>query len=157
VEIASASAQQSVNLPQLEEILARYHSRAFLDIELKVTGLETKTFALLEKYPPQYGFVVSSFLPEVLRTLHHEAAKIPLGLICETHDELQIWSQLSIEYVIPHHKLIDPALVSQLRAAAKKILVWTVNDPADMLRFRELGADGIISDDTDRLCRTLGS
>jgi glycerophosphoryl diester phosphodiesterase len=157
IEIASASARELKNLPQLEEVLARYHSRAFLDIELKVAGLEMRTVALLEKHPPRCGFVVSSFLPEVLRLLHHKGAEIPLGLICETHDELRGWSELSVEYVILHHKLINPALVTQLKAAAKKILVWTVNDPAEMLRFRELGVDGVISDDTDLLCRTLGN
>jgi glycerophosphoryl diester phosphodiesterase len=157
VEIAIASAQDLRKLPRLEDILARYHDRAFLDIELKVAGLETHISELSREYPPRCGFVVSSFLPEVLRVVHHEPAKIPLGLICETHDELRVWSELSVEYVIPHRKLIDSALVSRLKAAMKKILVWTVNDPGEMLHLGELGVDGIISDDTRLLCRTLGN
>jgi glycerophosphoryl diester phosphodiesterase len=155
VEIASVSARQLVKLPQLEDILGRYSDRAFLDIELKVVGLELKTVELLRKYPPLRGFVISSFLPEVLHVIHQGAAEIPLGLICETRDELREWGELPLDYVIPHQKLVDLAALSQFKAAAKKIIVWTVNDAANMLRFREFGVDGIISDDTYLLCRTL--
>jgi len=35
------------------------------------------------------------------------------------------------------------------------VLVWTVNEPADMVRFAEYGVEGIISDDTGLLCKTL--
>jgi glycerophosphoryl diester phosphodiesterase len=43
----------------------------------------------------------------------------------------------------------------KIKGAGKKVIVWTVNDPADMQRFAECGVDGIISDDTALLCRTL--
>jgi glycerophosphoryl diester phosphodiesterase len=39
-EIASATVAQLSNLPRLEDVLARYKNSAFLDIELKVQGLE---------------------------------------------------------------------------------------------------------------------
>ena len=155
IEIARSSAEQLSALPQLQDILARYQDRAFLDIELKVSGLEKITVALLQKHPPRRGFVVSSFLPEVLRGVHALNAGIPLGLICETKAELSSWSELPVDYVIPHYKLADSALMSEIKAADKKILVWIVNTPADMKRFAVLGVDGIISDNTSLLCRTL--
>jgi glycerophosphoryl diester phosphodiesterase len=142
-------------LPQLQDVLTRYHDRAFLDIELKVSGLERIAITLLRDHPPRRGFVVSSFLPEVLRATHVLDASIPLGLICETKAELRSWSDLAIDYLIPHYKLLDSALVSEIRAADKKILVWTVNTPADMKRFALLGVDGIISDNTSLLFHTL--
>jgi glycerophosphoryl diester phosphodiesterase len=155
IEIARSSAGQLTALPQLQDVLARYQDRAFLDIELKVSGLEAIAVALLQNYPPRRGFVVSSFLPEVLRAVHVLDASIPLGLICETKAELGSWSELPIDYVIPHYKLVDSALMSEIGEADKKILVWTVNIPADMQRFAELGVDGIISDNTSLLCHTL--
>jgi glycerophosphoryl diester phosphodiesterase len=36
----------------------------------------------------------------------------------------------------------------ELRSAGKQLFVWTINDAAEVQRFRELGVDGIISDDT---------
>lgn len=152
MEIESASKQELPNLVSLDDVLVRYRERAFLDIELKVGGLEEIAVNLLRKNQPQRGFVVSSFLPEVLRGLQGE---IPLGLICETRDGLDEWKQLPVEYVIPHDSLVDSPLAMDLKQAGKKILVWTVNDPQEMLRLRDLGVDGIISDDPSLLRRTL--
>jgi glycerophosphoryl diester phosphodiesterase len=156
IEIASAAADDCAGLPKLDDVLARYHERAFLDIELKVSGLEPATVRLLSRTRPVRGFVVSSFLPEVLQRTHSEDSTLPLGLICESHAELLRWTHLPIEYVIPRHTLADEMLMQQLKAAGRKILVWTVNSPAQMRRLRDWGVDGIISDDTRLLAQTLG-
>jgi glycerophosphoryl diester phosphodiesterase len=156
IEIAHVSAEQLAALPKLQDVLIRYETSAFLDIELKVSGLEKLTAALLQKYPPRRGFVVSSFLPEVVQAIHAKDSDVPLGLICETKAELRLWSELPTEYVIVHYMLVDELLLRQLKDAGRKILVWTVNAPADIQHFAKSGVDGIISDDTDLLCRTLG-
>jgi glycerophosphoryl diester phosphodiesterase len=155
VEIVRAAARDLAGLARLEEVLARYQERAFLDIELKVAGLEKIVAALLREHPPQRGFVVSSFLPEVLAAVRAENPSIPLGLICETPEELRRWNRLELDYVMPHHQQLDSRLVGKLKSAGKKIVVWTVNAPPAMLRFTELGVDGIISDDPKLLMRTL--
>ena len=159
LEIAQSPAQQ-LGLLLLRDVLTRYQSNAFLDIELKVRGLETITVDLLRKHAPARGFVVSSFLPEVLQTVNRLDATIPLGLICETREQFSRWLQLPVEYVIPHgalvrRDLISEDVISEMKAAGKKILVWTVNAPADMKRFSQRGVDGIISDDPKRLAVTL--
>jgi len=155
IDIAQARAEQLPALPRLEDVLARYHEHAFLDVELKVAGLEAMVATMLRKFPPRRGFVISSFLPEVLQRIHAENSATPLGLICETRAELSRWRELPIEYVIPHHRLVDPEGVAMIKDAGKKILVWTVNDAKAMLRFAQAGVDGIISDDTQLLARTL--
>lgn len=155
IEIAQASAQQLATLPRLADVLARYQARAFLDIELKVAGLEQITLDLLGKHLPARGYVVSSFLPEVLRALYAGDQAVSLGLICETKTQLQLWNDLPIDYLIPHHKLATPDLIRKLQAVGKKVLVWTVNQPADMRRFADSEVDGIISDDPSLLHQTL--
>ena len=154
-EISRASTPQLDALPQLHDVVSRYQDRAFLDIELKVAGLEKITIDLLRHYPGRR--VVSSFLPEVLRALHDEDSAIPLGLICETPVELRRWSRLPVEYVMPQYKLATAAVIAQLKSAGKKVLVWTVNAAADMRRLTRGGVDGIISDDPGLLWRTVGS
>lgn len=157
VEIADVPVERLPALPRLEVVLARYHERAFLDIELKVAGLEPIVAALVRKVPPQSGFVISSFLPEVIEQMHAQDKALPLGLICETRAELARWKELPVEYLIPHSKLVSPEGIAMMRDANKKILVWTVNDAKEMLSFAQTGVDGIISDDTNLLVRTLGS
>jgi len=155
LEIAESSAQQ-LALPLLRDVLTRYQSTAFLDIELKVPGLETIVADLLRQLAPARGFVVSSFLPEVLQTIHARDATLPLGLICETRAEFIRWAHLPVDYVIPHHKLLSQNLVAEMKAAGKKMLVWTVNASVDMKRFSKWGVDGVISDYPKRLVRALG-
>jgi glycerophosphoryl diester phosphodiesterase len=150
------SSAESLRLPCLREVLTRYQNSAFLDIELKVSGLETIAADLLRTLAPARGFVASSFLPEVLRAIHDLDSTVPLGLICETRAELSLWPKLLVEYVIPHHKLVRKSLIDEIQAAGKKILVWTVNATVDMNRFSKWGVDGIISDHPRRLARALG-
>jgi glycerophosphoryl diester phosphodiesterase len=154
INIAQASAQQ-LALPLLCEVLNRYQGTAFLDIELKVAGLEAMAVELLRSLSPARGFVVSSFLPGVLDALHSIDTTIPLGVICETQAELSRWPQLPVEYVIPHHKLLDRERVDRMKSAGKKVLVWTVNLSGDMKRFSQWGVNGIISDHPEQLILAL--
>ena len=155
LEVARATAGQLSWLPRMQDVVTRYQDSAFLDIELKVPGLVLTLLNLLSKYPPRRGFVVSSFLPKVLRSVRGESSAVPLGLICETQPQLTAWRQSPAEYVIPHHGLVSTKLIRELQDAGKKILVWTVNDPSRMRRFATAGVDGIISDDSKLLGETF--
>lgn len=157
VLIARAGENQLVELPTLPLVLSRFGSRAFLDIELKVAGLEELTVKALEQEAPSRGYLVSSFLPDVLRSLHRANSQIPLGLICDREQQLSRWPELPIQYVIPHHSLVSKKLIAQLHAADRKLFAWTVNDSEDMLRLAQWGIDGIISDDTGLLVKTLAA
>ena len=154
-KIERTMAQQVAALPRLRDVLKRYQASAFLDIEVKVKGLERTLADLFLRHKPRRGCVVSSFLPGALKAINGQDSTIPLGLICETPTQLRQWTELPIAYVIPQHELVDPDLVRKVKGAGKKIMVWTVNDSADMRRFAEMNVDGIISDDTGLLCRTL--
>jgi len=155
LEIAQSPAKQ-LALPLLDGVLTRYQGTAFLDIELKVSGLEEIVIDLLQKRAPIRGCVVSSFLTEVLQTIHGRDSTIPLGLICETRDQFSQWSKLPVEYVIPRYTLLRQDSISEIKAEGKKVFVWTVNRPEEMRRLAAQGVDGIISDDTKRLAVTLG-
>lgn len=154
MEIAQSSAQQ-LPLPLLRDVLIRYQRSAFLDIELKVPALESITATLVREFTPARPFVVSSFLPEVIETMHDVEPGMKLGLICETRTQFKRWTKLPVGYVIPHYKLVREESVKELKAAGKQILVWTVNMPADMKRFAEWGVEGIISDYPARLVSAL--
>lgn len=155
-DVSRTMAKQLSQLPRLRDVLQRYRD-SFLDIELKVKGLERITLDLFLRHKPRRGFVVSSFQPGSLKSVRTLDATVPLGLICESKTQLRLWNELPVEYVIPQHELVDPELVRKIKGAGKKVIVWTVNDPADIERFAEYGVDGIISDDTSLLCRTLGA
>jgi glycerophosphoryl diester phosphodiesterase len=154
-DISRTLAKDLSKLPRLRDVLLRYRD-SFLDIELKVKGLERIVLDLFLRHKPRRGFVVSSFIPGALKAVRALDSTIPLGLICEFENQLRLWNELPIAYVIPHHALVDAELVRKVKGAGKKVIVWTVNDAEGMKRFAEWGVDGIISDDTKLLCETLG-
>lgn len=151
------TAATNLQLPALEDVLHQFARRAFLDIELKVEGLESLTVAALRKYPPQKGYVVSSFLPEVITTIRALDTSIPVGLLCENVDQLRGWSDLTAEWVIPRFPLLDRELVKLIHSAGKRIMVWTVNRAQRMRELAEWGVDAIISDETELLVHAFGS
>jgi glycerophosphoryl diester phosphodiesterase len=155
VTVSKANADQLLHLAVLDDVLQRYGQRAFLDIELKVPGLESKVLNSLREYRMEEGYVVSSFLPEVVMELKTRSATIQTGLICDKAGQLAGWRESTVEYVIPHYSLVTRKLVEDVHGAGKKLFTWTVNDPKAMLRFADWKVDGIISDDTQLLVGTF--
>ena len=152
VAVDGLTAEQFPELPALEQVWAHFHERAFLDIELKVAGLEEFVAKAARRFSPGRGYVISSFLPEVLQRLDPE---MPKGIICETNRQLEQWPSLKVDYLIAQWKLVSGELIQKAHDAGKRIFVWTVNDAARMQRFAEWGVDGIISDDTKLLAETV--
>jgi glycerophosphoryl diester phosphodiesterase len=136
-------------LPTLEEVLRRYSPLCFLDIEIKDAGVETRVLELLGRYAPQHGYVVTSFLPQVLLRLHELDAALELGFLWDR--PTTVWCDLPVSWALPAWGLLDAGLGPALKGAGKRIGVWTVNRPADMIRLADSGAEILISDDTVRL------
>ena len=151
------TASKSLPLSTLEDVLRQFAGRAFLDIELKVAGLEAQTLAALRTHPPQKGYVVSSFLSDVLTVIHDLDPVIPLGFLCETRDRLRGWREMPAEWVIPQFKWADGELVELVHTAGKRIMVWTVNRAERMREFAEWGVDAIISDETELAAQVFGA
>ena len=174
---------KKLELPTLEEVLRQFSSRAFLDIELKVAGLERQTIAELRTDPPLKGYVVSSFLPDVLMGIYALDVSVPLGLLCENRDQLplesrtpspakvraagpldfaqgklartQVGPQERLTWVIPRVDLVDQALVKEFHAVGKKIMIWTVNRAKKMRQLSDWGVDAIITDETEPMAQVV--
>ncbi len=50
----------------------------------------------------------------------------------------------------PYHRDLQPAQLASAHKHGLKVVVWTVNKPSDMKRYKEMGVDGIITDYPDR-------
>ena len=155
ITVARAQARRLPQLPRLDQVIKDYGQRAFLDIELKVKDLESKVLTALGNHPPTQDYVVSSFIPDVIMDLEARSPAVCIGLICESAAQLARWRDLPVDCVIPHQSLVSQLMVQDIQAAGHRIFVWTVNDAEGMRRLAHWGVDGIISDDTELLVRTL--
>ena len=143
------------SLPRLDEVLRRFAASAYLDIELKAPGNEKSVAAALRATPPQSGYLVSSFLPEVLLRLHEIDSSLPLGYICKDPEEAKRWTELPVGAFVPHHSLVSQRLIEEVHARGLKLLTWTVNQHRELLRLAGWGVDGLISDDPALLVETF--
>lgn len=141
----------------LEEVLRRFAHRAYLDVEVKVAGAEDAIVAAVHRHRPERGFVISSFLPEVLRRLHKLDSSLPLGYVCKRSSSLPLLRRLPIQLVLPHYKLVTRELIEQAHDRGLQIFTWTVNREPDLLQLADWGVDGVISDDPRLLAQTLGN
>lgn len=148
--------QSETGIACLEDVLGKFASTAFLNIELKVDGVEGCTLELLRQFPPERGCVVSSFRQSVVQEMAKRGATVPLGLICDSHRQLEGWRDLPIAAVMLNRGLANKSMIADIHAAGKQVFVWTVNGAGEMREFAEADVDGIISDDTRLLVQTLG-
>ena len=152
--------ESSEAFPCLPDVLEAYQRTAFLDIELKVPGLEKFTLQLLKRYPIRRGYVISSFLPEVVCELAELAptelgSPASIGFIFDLVAGLKAWPNFPCSWVIPSRKLVTQDLVNAVHDAGRKLMTWTVNDPEEMERFAGWGVDALVSDDPGLLSRTV--
>ncbi len=144
----------------LPEVLDAFRSKAFLNIELKVAGMEHAVLTLLRDRPPEHGCFVSSFLPEVICGLAELAASelgrsVELGYVFDSVSGLHAWQNLPGPWVVPRHDLVTRELVESVHGAGRKLATWTINRPSEMVRLAGWGVDALVSDDPALLSRTV--
>ncbi|MBK8341485.1 MAG: glycerophosphodiester phosphodiesterase [Flavobacteriales bacterium] len=102
--------------------------------------------------------ILQSFDPAILEALHAADPSIPLAFLVEKSEGLeQDLGRLSFAPAIysPAFEFANAALLAELRGRDMQLVVWTVNEEADIARMLDLGVDGIISDYPDRVIRML--
>lgn len=154
-QLQAKCVQREYSPPALREVLERYVDHAFLNLEVKVRGIEKLVYRTFSALRPRRGYFISSFHPGVVREFHHVDDSLILGTLSQTRWQLRRWEALPARYVVPNYRLLSRQLVEEIHAAKRLVVTWTVNDSRKMLRMADLGVDGIISDDTRLLVKTL--
>lgn len=97
---------------------------------------------------------IQSFDPDCLNILHKIDSSIETALLVGNLDSfLQNLNQLTFKPDIysPHFSLVNDQLLDYCKKNKIKLIPWTVNEEADILRLIQLGVDGIISDYPDKV------
>lgn len=142
---------QKERIPTLEMVIKKAKERIRLDIEIKPYGKERdlteKVVGLIEKNRIEKQCIITSFDYDVLVYAKQLNPKIRTSLILKSRVKDVLLKNVDIFSVERH--FVTAQLVKNIHINNKKIHVWTVNNVNDMMRFKTLGVDYIITDNID--------
>ena len=126
--------------------LARFAGRATMILEVKRSRWED---ALIEHVSSWPDVVVTSFDHTVLVELRRRGASFPMGItffgaIVGVADYA---ASLGATWCFPNYRYVDEETVSSLHGRGIAVVPWTANRRVEWQRLREIGCDGVITDD----------
>lgn len=149
-------------VPTLELMLARYGTRAALNIEIKVNrepypGIEDAVAAAVREHSLLDNVIVSSFNVPTVARLRAVDTGLQVGLLAEDRPDAAITAAQELGATAVHLEtgLITEARVRRIHAAHMFLLAWTVDDPVEIVRLTSLGVDAILSNYPKRLAAVM--
>jgi glycerophosphoryl diester phosphodiesterase len=148
-ELQQLDAGSGERIPLLTDVLDEFARRCLLNVELKDDGiaLDVKKLVLERKLEGQV--IVSAFDWDELRPL---VPDLPTALLSSHPENLVLTAiKRSAAAIHPRCDITTASLVHAAHEAKLRVHVWTVNDPAEISRFREMEVDGVFTDFPDGL------
>ncbi|MBI3667349.1 MAG: glycerophosphodiester phosphodiesterase [Acidobacteria bacterium] len=137
---------EGVEIPLLEEVLANFGRKAYLDIELKSPGFEQAAVALIERYCDHARTVLSAFHSQTLIKVRELEPDLQLGFIYNRTQDEETRHNCPVDVVVPQFRLASRDLISEAHAEGQMVFAWTVNDAQEAERMMGFGVDGLITD-----------
>ncbi len=155
--LRSLDAGQGERIPTLDEVLALIDRKAGVNIELKGTDTALPVAAVLTRLRgqgwPEELLLVSSFDQTQLGVLRQRDPRLRLGLLCKQWrpDTLESARELAAYSLNLALDAVTSAAVARACEIGLRTLVYTVNEPADISRMREIGVDGVFTNYPERV------
>ncbi len=151
-EIKQLVIEKDERIPKLEETLDFLDQKVKVLVELKETGFEDKVVKLIKDRGLEEKVIVVSFLEDALRKIRQLSKEVETGLIYSRHkNPLKAALELEANYLLPLYRFTHSAEVKKAHENRLKVVVWTINDPEEVLEYMKKGVDGIVSDRPDIL------
>jgi glycerophosphoryl diester phosphodiesterase len=177
-DLRQLDAGRGERIPTLEEAIETVRGRARMLVDLKETGWEDALVRVLRAMRVEHQAMVSSLIASSLQRLK---ARNPTLKASFSYPEDKggasqkpylapiisavVWA---MRFTLPwrilgmldsaqadaatlYYKLVTPRIVELIHRRGREVYVWTVDDPAEMRRFRAMGVDGVISNRPDLL------
>ena len=147
-EICKFDAGFGQPVPLLTDVLDEFGARCLLNIELKDAGLAADVKRLVLERRLEARVLVSAFEWHELEPF---VPAIPIALLAtKLPGLLPAARRMEATAIHPRRDLAAATLVAAAHDANLRVHVWTVNDPAEAPRLRDLGVDGIFTDFPER-------
>ncbi|MDE0169312.1 MAG: glycerophosphodiester phosphodiesterase [bacterium] len=150
-----------VRIPTLEEVTTTFPDQVF-SLDLKSDGMEEALVATIRRLDLWNRVIVGSFSDARLRRFRSLAER-PVATSAGPREVLRFVAAARLRlplqpgyesFQVPVKQgitIVSPRTVQAAGSAGVPVIVWTINDPAEMRELLDLGVDGIISDRPDLL------
>jgi glycerophosphoryl diester phosphodiesterase len=150
-----------IGISRLDETFDRY-SDLCLNIDLKAAGSEWAVAEEIKKMGREDTVLIGAFSDKRIARFR----RITKGRVATSvgpRDSIAMYATSRIgrslpargdAYQLPYRTkgiVVDKRLVDAVHAAEKQIHLWTVNEAVEMVKFLDMGVDGIITDRPDIL------
>lgn len=163
VRLASGAA-----IPTLAEAFEACGGSMLVNVELKASGLSwvalgrlvAAVAAVAERAGMEGRVLVSSFHPGALWLWHRRAPRVPFGLLFERQAPIWLRRAWALGWLAPasahpERVLCTAMALARWHARGYAVHAWTVDDGDELRRLRDLGVDGVITNDPGRARRAL--
>ncbi len=136
-------------MPTLAEVLESIKETELdIYVELKdignVSGFEEAVLACTESYQMTERCIFASFNSQYLKHLKELNQSLNILQIAAEYDAV-VARELRPEYWGLHQQHLTQDIIDTIHEAGNRVFVWTVDDPKEIIQFRDLGVDGIVT------------
>ncbi len=135
-------------MPLFAEVLELARGRIRLNVELKYYGqeqrLEERVAELIEAHGMQQDVVLMSLSLPGVRAMKALRPDWEVGLLSSV--AVGDVTRLDVDFFAVNARFANRKFIERAQARGRKVLAWTVNDPAGMSAMASRGVDGIITD-----------
>ena len=151
-------------IPTLAEAFETVKGRVLMNVEIKTEavahGVVPKVAAAINEHEMIDQVVVSSFSPEALRLMKiTDPAIVTASLFNkELHtgrDPLEIIQEVGSRGFNIAAKRVTEAMVERCRNHGFPVAVYTVNEPAELRRLKDMGVNAVFTDHPDLMIEVL--
>ena len=111
--------------------------------------IEERVIDMVWRFGVARNTILSSFNPLVIKKVKKIDPEMRTGFIYEKrlpNFNQKLAKGLIVNSWHPQFKGVNALVVERAEKAGSTIFPWTVNDPEALLRMKELGVDGVITD-----------
>jgi glycerophosphoryl diester phosphodiesterase len=155
-------------IPTLEEAFEACGPSLLVNVELKasaipragIRALVQGVHAAIRRASADARVLISSFHPAALALWHGQAPAVPAGFLFERRSPWPLrhaWALAWLRATSAHPEsvLCTAQAVRRWHRRGYRVNVWTVDSEVELRRFRDMGVDGIITNDPARARRAL--
>ena len=160
---------KGLKIPTLAEVFTSFaDTRKNIEMKSESADMPEALCRTIQEFSQQQFVLVACFREDELERFRRRCPEVATSCAEREAAVFFVVARLGLEsaYTPPAQALQVPEFYGEIRVVTRQFVeaahrrnmqvqVWTVNDPADMQRLRDLGVDGIMTDYPDRLLRLL--